>query len=111
MSSWYVWAALGLYPVIPGRAELVVASPLFPRIDIRRGASSIRITAEGEGPYVRVLRVNGTVRDKPWLPASFVARGGRLDFRLAPAPDTQWGAAAADVPPFLPPSRKRGDGD
>jgi putative alpha-1,2-mannosidase len=29
MSSWYVWAALGMYPEIPGRAEMVLNSPLF----------------------------------------------------------------------------------
>ena len=34
MSSWYVWAAMGLYPETPGRAELVLASPLFPHVTI-----------------------------------------------------------------------------
>jgi predicted alpha-1,2-mannosidase len=37
MSSWAVWAALGMYPEAPGRAELALASPLFPQITISRG--------------------------------------------------------------------------
>ena len=36
MSSWYVWAALGMYPEIPGRAELVLTSPLFAETEIHR---------------------------------------------------------------------------
>jgi predicted alpha-1,2-mannosidase len=38
MSSWYVWSAIGMYPEIPGRAELVLGSPLFTSIRIRRAA-------------------------------------------------------------------------
>ena len=34
MSSWYVWAAIGLYPEVPGRAELALASPLFPHVTV-----------------------------------------------------------------------------
>ena len=41
MSSWYVWSAIGMYPQIPGRAELVLGSPLFRTIHIRRRAGDI----------------------------------------------------------------------
>ena len=34
MSSWYVWAAMGMYPLFPGRSELVLTSPLFPRVKV-----------------------------------------------------------------------------
>ena len=37
MSSWYVWAALGLYPETPGRGELVLGSPLFPHVTVTLG--------------------------------------------------------------------------
>nr|WP_279581576.1 glycoside hydrolase domain-containing protein [Fodinicola feengrottensis] len=46
MSSWAVWASLGMYPEIPGRSELVLASPLFSQITITRGnGATITITA------------------------------------------------------------------
>ena len=34
LSSWYVWAAIGLYPVTPGSADLALASPLFPAVSV-----------------------------------------------------------------------------
>jgi predicted alpha-1,2-mannosidase len=107
MSSWYVWSAMGLYPGLPGRAELLLASPLFPRVVIRRAAGpTITIAAPAAtagAPYVHALRVNGKAVTRPWLPEAFVARGGRLDFTLSTAPETTWGAGAADAPPSSPP--------
>ncbi len=48
MSSWYVWAALGLYPETPGRGELVLGSPLFPHITMTLGSGhAIVIDAPG----------------------------------------------------------------
>ncbi|WP_329269726.1 GH92 family glycosyl hydrolase [Streptomyces sp. NBC_01451] len=102
MSSWYVFAALGMYPQVPSRAELVLASPLFPRIEINRPYNDISIRAQGaaaDAPYVRSLAVNGRTSDRPWLPASFVRRGGTLDYTLAATPDPTWGTAPSDAPP------------
>ncbi|QFZ21629.1 GH92 family glycosyl hydrolase [Saccharothrix syringae] len=102
MSSWFVFAAIGLYPQVPSRAELVVGSPLFTSVKVNRDGRDITITAPGassEAMYVRGLRVNGRDTTRPWLPESFVARGGRLDFTLGTAPDTAWGSAPADAPP------------
>jgi len=101
MSSWYVWTALGLYPDVPSRAELQVAAPLFPRALIHRdGGKTIRINASGaDAPYVQSLKVNGRSSSKAWLPESVVQHGGTLDFTLGAAPNTAWGAAAADAPP------------
>jgi putative alpha-1,2-mannosidase len=109
MSSWYVWSAMGMYPFFPGRAELVLGSPLFPRIEIRRAnGTAITITAEDAGanaPYVRGLRVNGEPWTKPWLPESFVAEGGTLAFVLSADPDPAWGARPEDAPPSFGPER------
>ncbi|MER5269090.1 lectin [Actinosynnema sp. NPDC002837] len=102
MSSWAVWAALGLYPQAPGRAELVLASPQFPSTTVKRGnGATITITAPNASDtvkYVQSLRVDGVASTKPWLPASFVASGGTLDFSLGATAST-WGSAAADAPP------------
>ncbi|GAA0220282.1 GH92 family glycosyl hydrolase [Saccharothrix mutabilis subsp. mutabilis] len=99
MSSWYVWAALGLYPVIPGRAELVVNSPLFPEVTITRpNGKPIVIKASGEGKYVSGLTLNGRAQTRTWLPESFVAGGGTLEFGLSTTP-TAWGTGPADAPP------------
>ncbi|HET7300582.1 MAG TPA: GH92 family glycosyl hydrolase, partial [Oleiagrimonas sp.] len=106
MSSWYVWAALGMYPAIPGRAELLLGSPLFAHAVVHRPDGDIVIDAPGASPqklYVHALTVNGKPRTKPWLPATFARHGGTLHFTLAAAPDTHWGSDWADTPPSFPP--------
>ncbi|WP_369029490.1 GH92 family glycosyl hydrolase [Streptomyces adonidis] len=103
MSSWYVFAALGMYPQVPSRAELVLASPLFPRIEITRPyGNDISIhapEAAANTPYVHSLAVNGRTSTRPWLPASFVRQGGTLDYTLATTPHPTWGKAPSDAPP------------
>ncbi len=102
MSSWYVWSALGLYPLYPGRAELVIGSPLFPAATIDRPGVRIRIRAQGaaaDAPFVHALQVNGVASDRAWLPPEFVAQGGTLDFALAKDPDHHW-AIATSPPSF-----------
>jgi putative alpha-1,2-mannosidase len=102
MSSWYVWAALGLYPETPGRAELVLGGPLFPKAVVRRAAGAVTILGEGAGPgrpYVQAVSVDGAIWSRPWLPESFALKGGRLDFRLGPQPNQAWGADLRDQPP------------
>ena len=100
MSSWYVWSALGLYPVYPGRADLVIGSPLFTEAVITRPGAKIVVRARGaamEAPYVQSLQVDGKASNASWLPASFVQLGGTLDFELGSTKNEQWGAQ--DVPP------------
>lgn len=107
MSSWYVWAAMGLYPMYPGRAELVVGSPSFSQIVVHRpgGAATIRApNAAADAPYITGLKVDEQQTSHPWLPASFAEKGGTLDFDLAKTPDRSWGSALEDAPPSFGPS-------
>jgi predicted alpha-1,2-mannosidase len=108
MSSWYVWSAMGLYPLYPGRADLVTGSPLFPEIRIDRPGAPIRISATGaagDAPYVHALSVNGRVTSRPWLDERFIRRGGELRFSLSSTPDKLWAAAEEDAPPSYAPPR------
>jgi len=106
MSSWYVWAALGMYPLYPGRAELVLGSPLFEEATINGAGVRTTIHAKGAGmdaPYIASLSVNGKSSDREWLPASFVATGGTLDYTLSKTAQKTWGARAEDAPPSFGP--------
>ncbi len=124
MSSWYVWAALGMYPEIPGVADLVLSAPLFPETVLHLGdGHTVRIQAPGASDrvgYITAARLNGRAYAKPWVPLSRLSSGGQLSFTLAsggnkveslyqlggasgplglpPAGDT-WGTATADAPP------------
>jgi predicted alpha-1,2-mannosidase len=124
ISSWYVWAALGLFPVTPGSADLALASPLFPNSSIfLPDGHRLVLHAPGAAdsrPYIHALSASGITHppatttgcaatppppspanawDEPWLPASVLQSGGTLDFTLASTPDTSWGAAPDDSPP------------
>jgi predicted alpha-1,2-mannosidase len=102
MSSWAVFASMGLYPEIPGRAEFVLGSPLFTHIVIHRVAGDVVIhapAAQQDAPYVKGLKVDGKADTKTWLPESFAAHGGTLDFDLSKTPDMSWGIGTGDQPP------------
>ncbi len=114
MSSWYVWAALGLYPETPGSADLVLATPLFPHASISL-ASGKTITIDATGAsartrFIRSLPVEGVrapatcgarVYVCPWLPASVVSTGAVLHFVLGTEPDRAWGTSPGAAPPSM----------
>jgi predicted alpha-1,2-mannosidase len=105
LSSWYVWAALGLYPTTPGTGILTVNAPLFDRVVIALpGGQSIRISAPGaSGPhklkYIDGLSIDGQATDRTYLPESIIRTGGDLTFSLGAYPNKVWGTAESSAPP------------
>jgi putative alpha-1,2-mannosidase len=102
MSSWAVFASMGLYPEIPGRAELVLGSPLFPSVTVHRANGDLHIVAKAAStdvPYVHGVKVDGKASSKTWLPESFALKGGLLEFELSDTPDKSWGVGKSDEPP------------
>jgi predicted alpha-1,2-mannosidase len=99
MSAWYVFVALGLYPLVPASGSYVLIPPMVPRATIRPigGAPvTIRVTdATAGGRYVRAVRVNG----EPWHDISIghdlLVAGADIEFELS---DTPHGWAAASRP-------------
>ena len=73
LSSWYVWAALGLFPVTPGAANLALASPLFRTVTITlpdgRHLVEQSPGAAAARPYIHALTVSGVTRPPPGGPA------------------------------------------
>jgi putative alpha-1,2-mannosidase len=103
-SSWVVFAALGMYPSIPGVGGFSLNSPLFPETDVRMGRAgkTLKIVADGataRTPYVRELRLDGKPHESTWLPFSLVERGATLAFRLGPEPDHTWATRPSARPP------------
>jgi putative alpha-1,2-mannosidase len=102
MSSWYVWAALGVYPQTPGVPMLVLGTPQFPRAVIHGAYGPLTITANGAGQnsagdtYVQGLTVNGKPSGLTWVD---MTRAHDLNFTLAATPDENWGSASSEAPP------------
>src|SRR6266851_3891385 len=104
MSAWYVWAALGLYPAIPGVGGLIVSSPSFTETTISNGDGTVlRVVADHtvtSSPYVQRVRLNGQDWASPWIPLTAL-RGDTptLDVSLGPTPAPTWGADTRNAPP------------
>jgi putative alpha-1,2-mannosidase len=103
LSSWYVWAAIGLYPITPGTALLTVNTPLFDRAEIALPAGkSIKISAPGSSngmKYINGLSIDGQPTDHTFLPDSIIRTGGDLTFSLSTIPNRRWGTAESSAPP------------
>ncbi|MCA9235238.1 MAG: GH92 family glycosyl hydrolase [Planctomycetales bacterium] len=97
MSAWYLFTALGFYPVCPGSDEYIIGSPAVSEATVRlSNGKELTITAENqsdENVYVQSVRVNG----KPWnsvhLPHKEIANGGTIEFTMGPTPNKAWGVA------------------
>jgi len=103
-SAWYVFAALGLYPEVPGVGGLVIGSPLFPRVMLHLAGDAVTISAPralDTTPYMQGLRIDGRPYARPWLPLSALACGADLRFDLGATPNKTWGAAPGAAPPWF----------
>ncbi|MCW2929285.1 MAG: Alpha,2-mannosidase [Actinomycetia bacterium] len=97
MSSWYIWAALGLYPQTPGVPMLVLGTPQFPQAVIHGAFGNLTVNAQGAGDtYVQGLKVDGHSTDHTWVDLQGTHE---LDFTLSATPNASWGSAASDAPP------------
>ncbi|MGC9669156.1 GH92 family glycosyl hydrolase [Planosporangium sp. 12N6] len=98
-SAWYVWAALGMYPVTPGADTLALHGPQFPSVLIQRPGGNIQITGgSASAPYVQSLAVNGVATTHSYLRYGDVANGATLAYTMGASPGG-WGTGAGDVPP------------
>ncbi|WIN00658.1 GH92 family glycosyl hydrolase [Actinoplanes oblitus] len=98
-SAWYVWAALGLYPVTPGADTLAVHGGLFPQALIRRPGGDITITGgSATNRYVQSLAVDGTATSHNWIRYPQIGDGATIAYTMGSSPGG-WGTAAGDVPP------------
>ncbi len=102
MTSWWVWNAIGLYPVIPGDDVMTVGAPRFSRVVIvlPRGRS-LTVLAPGASrntPYVASAELDGSALRRAWLHFAAIRRGATLRIATATAPGT-WADRPADAPP------------
>ncbi|WP_250401077.1 GH92 family glycosyl hydrolase [Streptomyces cellostaticus] len=100
-SAWYLFSALGFYPLVMGGGEYAIGSPLFKKATVHlENGRDLVIKAprnSAKNVYVQGVRVNG----HPWrstsLPHSLLSRGGKLEFAMGPEP-SRWGTGAKAAP-------------
>jgi predicted alpha-1,2-mannosidase len=102
LSAWYAFSALGIYPAIPGTADLTVTAPTFTRAEIQLPSGRTLVLdapAAAGNPYIQSMTVNGTAWDRAWLPATTLSEGGTIRFALGAAANPGWAAAPDAAPP------------
>jgi predicted alpha-1,2-mannosidase len=94
-SAWYVFSAIGFYPVTPGTGEYVFGSPLFNKVTLSfENGKKMVIEARGnskENIYVQSIKLNGKIVDKNFITHQELIKGGRLVFRMGTEPEKKRG--------------------
>lgn len=104
LSSWFVFTALGFYPVNAANGVYVIGSPLVNRATIHNPSThtAFAIVAENnsfENVFIQSAKLNGKELTRSWLTHSEIVAGGELRFRMGNTPNKQWASAPRDRPP------------
>jgi len=91
MSAWYVFGAMGFYPVTPADSFYAIGAPLFDKITLNAGKNPLIIEAENANqPFVKEVYLNGAPYRKALLPHQQIIEGGKLQFRMQKEPNQGW---------------------
>ncbi|RZM33660.1 MAG: glycoside hydrolase family 92 protein [Sphingomonas sp.] len=100
-SAWYVFSAMGFYPVTPAVGEYAIGSPLFRQMRLTMPAGKLlTIEAENNGPdnvYIQSVTLDGRAVDKTFMTRAALQAGGTLRFVMGPKP-SRWGSAPSAAP-------------
>ncbi|WP_256010388.1 GH92 family glycosyl hydrolase [Desertivirga xinjiangensis] len=92
MGAWYVFANIGLYPVIPGVAGFSVNSPSFSSVKVHLKNGTIDILGGDEKlEYIESLKLNGKPLNSTWIEWEHLKNGARLNFKLSNQISKTWG--------------------
>ncbi|MFF5480084.1 GH92 family glycosyl hydrolase [Streptomyces sp. NPDC012935] len=100
-SAWFLFSALGFYPLVMGSGEYAIGSPLFTKATVQlENGRKLVVKApknNARNVYVQGLKVNGVPWKSTSLPHSLIAKGGVLEFDMGPRPST-WGTGKNAAP-------------
>jgi putative alpha-1,2-mannosidase len=95
MSAWYLFNAMGFYPVCPGSNHYAFGSPALKKVVISlTGNKSFSISAENlteQNIYIQKVTLNGKAWNSPYFSYDELKSGGELIFTMGPKPNKKWG--------------------
>ncbi|GAB1415382.1 GH92 family glycosyl hydrolase [Paludibacter sp.] len=101
-SAWYVFSALGFYPVCPGSGQYVIGSPLFDEVKLNLpGGKTLVINSKNNGNdkvYVNKLKLNGKDYQNNYFEISTLKKGGKIVFEMSDKPNKQRGIKDENTP-------------
>ena len=101
-SAWYVFSALGFYPVCPGSDQYILGAPLFKKATVHlENGNDIVINApenSNENIYIENMKLNGKEYTKNYFTHGDLMNGAKVDVKMSAAPNMQRGTAEEDMP-------------
>ena len=102
MSAWYLFTAMGFYPVCPGTDQYVLGAPYVPYMKLTLdNGKTMEIKADGVSDtnrYVKSVLLNGKPYTKTYITHDDLMAGGTLEFVMSSKPNKKRGLAASDKP-------------
>ncbi|MBA4283747.1 MAG: alpha-mannosidase [Candidatus Puniceispirillum sp.] len=101
-SAWYVFSAIGFYPVTPASDQYVLGAPLFKNITIKlQNGKEIFIKApenNAQNKYIKSMKFNGKAYNNNWLRHSELLKGAKIDFEMSSTPNKKRGVSEENYP-------------
>lgn len=101
-SAWYVFSALGFYPVCPGTDQYILGAPLFKKatLHLENGKNLIINAPENskKNIYIDAMQFNGASYTKNYLQHGDLLNGGVIDYKMSEKPNKQRGTQESDLP-------------
>ncbi len=102
MSAWYIFSALGFYPVNPCGGIYVIGKPALSKAEIKMpGGKKFTVTAadvNDKNIYIQSATLNGQELDRAWLTHDEILAGGTLAFVMGPEPNEKWASENPEIP-------------
>lgn len=90
MSAWYVFSAMGFYPVNPADGKYVFGTPMLDRVELQIGEKPFEIVAhdlDDQHIYIQKIMLNGEKYDKTYITHNDLKKGGILEFYMSDTPN------------------------
>lgn len=108
-SAWYVFSALGFYPVAPATDQYVIGSPLFDKATLHlENGNTFLITSTNNSEkniFIKSASLNGTIYNNSFLEFNAIQNGGKLNFDMSNQPNKEWANKSENVPYSLSKSK------
>nr|WP_307985993.1 GH92 family glycosyl hydrolase [uncultured Prevotella sp.] len=98
-SAWYVFSAMGFYPVCPGSGQYVLGTPYFKSMKLHlENGKQVNILSEGKGCYVDAMSIDGKEYGQNYLDMAVLRKGVNIVYRLSESPNKVRGTQNEDAP-------------
>ena len=112
MAAWYVFSALGFYPVNPVSGIYVIGSPVVSQAVLHldskyfpgREFTVIAKNNSAKNVYIQSATLNGQPLNRPWITRAEVTAGGTLKLEMGSKPNPDWSSAPESRPPATMPA-------